>query len=61
MTFIRIFLDGVSYFTEMISKEKVEPKIIKKALKIINNGQLTITNRTNDFFENKYTAEVTAL
>ena len=44
---------------EMISKEKVEPKIIKKALKIINNGQLTITNRTNDFFENKYTAEVT--
>jgi len=44
---------------EMISKEKVEPKIIKDAMKIINGGHLSITSRINDFFENKYTAEVT--
>ena len=44
---------------DMVSKEKIEPKIFKDALKIIQSGQLTITNQTNEVFGKKYIAEVT--
>lgn len=44
---------------EMVSKEKIEPKIFKDALKIIQSGQLTITNQLNELFGKKYIAEVT--
>lgn len=44
---------------DMVSKEKIEPKIFKDALKIIQSGQLTITNQTNELFGKKYIAEVT--
>ena len=35
---------------DMVSKEKIEPKIFKDALKISQSGQLTITNQTNEVF-----------
>ena len=44
---------------DMVSKEQIEPKIFKDALKIIQSGQLTITNQTNEVFGKKYIAEVT--
>lgn len=44
---------------DMVSKEQIEPKIFKDALKIIQSGQLTITNQTNELFGKKYIAEVT--
>jgi len=44
---------------DMVSKEKIEPKIFKDALKIIQSGQLLITNQTNELFGKKYIAEVT--
>lgn len=43
---------------DMVSKEKVEPKIFKDALKIIQSGQLTITNQISELFGKKYIAEV---
>ena len=43
---------------DMVSKEKIEPKIFKDALKIIQSGQLTITNQLNEIFGKRYIAEV---
>lgn len=44
---------------DMVSKEKIEPKIFKDALKIIQSGQLKITNKLNELFGKKYIAEFT--